>query len=963
MKYHKFLVCFILSIALMVMTTLLISVPPCSAAGEGAVAAYGDNEWGQLGRGVGPQEFVPGEIIVKFKETASASRIKELVLQQKSDVLYTNSSLGFKRVKIPEGRSVSEMVETFQKNPLVEYSEPNYIDQLQATVDDPYFPYQWHLDNPVSGSIHMGQAWDLETGKPDVIVAVVDTGVAYENYGGYTQAPDLAQTKFVFPHDSVDGDGHPNDTNGHGTHVTGTIAQSTNNGIGVAGVAYGCSIMPIRSLGTGGGTHAQFADAFTWAADYGAKVINYSGGGPDSVTKENACEYAYERGVTICAASGNENGAVEYPAAYDQYCIAVGATRFDETRSDYSNYGPQLDVVAPGGDANVDQNGDGYPDGVLQQTYTATDNPASGFSYQFWQGTSMATPHVSGVAALYISITGISNPDAVRNQLQTTAHDLGAPGRDNYFGYGLIDAYRVLPSNPIPTTTTLSPTSKTAGDAAFTLTVNGTNFVNGLSKVRWNGTDRTTTYVSTTQLTAAITTADIAPAGAASVTVFNPAPGGGTSNAQTFTVNSASSTWYLAEGTTAWGFETYISIMNPNSSAVTANVTYMLTGAATRTETVPLPANSQTTLTEDHLVSLLGQTDFSTIVECSDKTKTIAVDRTMSWTGPGAASPEGHSSVGVNAPATTWYLPEGSAAWGFETWLLIQNPNGSQATCQVTYMIEGESPITVPHTVGANSRASFSMETDIGKKDASIKVTSDQPVIPERAMYRNNRREGHDSIGTTAPAQDYYLAEGATGYGSNFVTYVLVQNPQGSPTDVSLTYMTQSGQVPGSSFQMPPNSRKTVKINDQLLANTDVSTRVHGSQPIIAERAMYWDNGTGEACHDSIGMASPHDSFYLPDGQSSQGRETWTLVQNPGDTDVQVDITYMTPLGTGNVTKTETVPANSRKTFNMLEHSGTNGRAAIMVTSKSAGKKIMVERAMYWNNRGAGTDTIGGYGD
>jgi hypothetical protein len=128
---------------------------------------------------------------------------------------------------------------------------------------------------------------------------------------------------------------------------------------------------------------------------------------------------------------------------------------------------------------------------------------------------------------------------------------------------------------------------------------------------------------------------------------------------------------------------------------------------------------------------------------------------------------------------------------------------------------------------------------------------------------------------------------------------------------------------------------------------------------------MYWgaDKPLGEASHDSIGMASPHTTFYLPDGQTSEGRETWTLVQNPNAEAVTVEITYMTPTGAGNVVKTETIPASSRRTFGMLEHSGINGRAAIMVTCKTAGKKIMVERAMYWNSRGAGTDTIGGYSD
>jgi YVTN family beta-propeller protein len=518
------------------------------------------------------------------------------------------------------------------------------------------------------------------------------------------------------------------------------------------------------------------------------------------------------------------------------------------------------------------------------------------------------------------------------------------------------------------TTTGLSPDHKTAGDPgdpAFTLTVNGTGFISG-SVVRWNGSDRTTTYVSPTQITASVPAADIASAGTASVTVFNPGPGGGESNAQAFTVTLKAApeppveptkyhTWYLAEGSTAWGFSEYISIINPNPEAVTARVTYMTTTGPTSPPDVTLPASSQTTINPR---DYLGNQDFSTKVECLDN-ETIAVDRTMTWTGTGAASEEAHNSVGVTSPNKVWYLPEGSSAWDFECWLLIQNPNDSEATCNVTYMVEGSGPNTVTKKVPAHSRRTYDMSKDIGHCDASIKVDSDLPVIPERAMYRHNRREGHDSIGTTAPAHDYYLAEGTTAWG--FTTYVLIQNPQDTPTDVTITYMTPEGTKTMPAFQMQPNIRKTIRVNDEL-PNTDLSTQVHGSQPIIAERAMYWDKGLGEACHDSIGMDSPHTTFYLPDGETSNGRETWTLVQNPNSSSVAVEISYLTPSGAGNVVFTDNIPANSRKTYNMADK-GINGRASVMVRCLTPGKKIMVERAMYWNSRGAGTDTIGGYGD
>jgi hypothetical protein len=421
---------------------------------------------------------------------------------------------------------------------------------------------------------------------------------------------------------------------------------------------------------------------------------------------------------------------------------------------------------------------------------------------------------------------------------------------------------------------------------------------------------------------------------------------------------------YMAEGTTAWGFASYLSIENTYNYPLQVSIGYLTSQNQGKPiyQYVTLPAQSQTTINPANLVKNM---DWSAVVYCQDQTKTISVDRTMFWTGTGAPSQEGHNSVGVSAPANTWYLPEGCSAFGFETWLLIQNPNSCPANCKVTYMIEGEAPRTISHAVPAKSRQTYDMGTDIGQKNASIKVDSDVPVIPERSVYRNNRREGSDSIGTTTPSNDYFLAEGTSAWG--FTTYVLIQNPNPSPSNVTLTYMTPSGPRVQPAFSLAGNSRKTIKVNDVAgMGNTDFSTQVHGTQPIIAERSMYWGMGTslGEACHDSIGLTSAHTAFYLPDGQTSTGSsgyETWTLVQNPNTSAVTVEISYLKS-GGGAVTFTDSIPANSRKTYKMADKIP-SGRASVRVTSKTAGKKIMVERAMYWNNRGAGTDSIGGCSD
>jgi serine protease len=279
---------------------------------------------------------------------------------------------------------------------------------------------------------------------------VVDTGIAYEDYTDpvkgtvFKQAPDFVGTTFVAGYDFVNDDVHPNDDEGHGTHVAGTVAQTTNNTLGVAGVAFKASLMPVKVLGANGsGTLADVADGIRWAADHGAKVINLSlGTTASSNTVKNAVAYAYGKGATIVAAAGNDGKKRNmYPAAYNEYVIAVGAVRYDKQRARYSNYGSFVDLVAPGGDLNVDQNKDGYGDGVLQQTF-AQGNPVQ-FGYYFYQGTSMATPHVAGTAALLVS-NGVTSPSEVRSRLESTAQDLGSKGKDIYYGWGLVDAVKAL---------------------------------------------------------------------------------------------------------------------------------------------------------------------------------------------------------------------------------------------------------------------------------------------------------------------------------------------------------------------------------------------------------------------------------------------------------------------------------------------------------------------------------------
>ncbi|HSP06964.1 MAG TPA: S8 family peptidase, partial [Acidobacteriota bacterium] len=320
----------------------------------------------------------------------------------------------------------------------VEGVEPNYYMSAFAVPNDPYYKYQWHLDQ-----IGMRRAWDYPTGGP-VTVAVIDTGIAYEKHNDSFRVEDLGETQFVKPYNFVEGTDHANDDHGHGTHVAGTIAQLTNNGVGVAGIAPAVKLMPLKVLNASGyGTISDIAAAIRYAADNGAQVINMSLGGPfPSRILHKAVQYAHNKGVVIVCAAGNGGGSgLSYPAAYPE-CISVSAVRYDGQLAWYSSYGEGLTIAAPGGDMRVDQNGDGLMDGVLQNTLNPQDKTSQG--YFLFQGTSMAAPHVAAVAALLVS-QGVTDPEKVRGYLTESATKV-KDGTTEKYGAGIVNAAEALES-------------------------------------------------------------------------------------------------------------------------------------------------------------------------------------------------------------------------------------------------------------------------------------------------------------------------------------------------------------------------------------------------------------------------------------------------------------------------------------------------------------------------------------
>jgi len=372
------------------------------------------------------------EIIVKFKSEVRAVSA-QLHRNLRTDVVRHSEAGRFDVVRVPEGRAVDDVIQEYVASGLVEYAEPNYSVSATWKPNDQYYSLQWHFDQ-----VNAEAAWDMQQGGSSVIVvAVLDTGVAYENNTPYSLAPDLAGTVFVSGYDFVNDDEHPNDDNGHGTHVTGTIAQTTNNGIGVAGLAFGVSIMPVKVLGADGlGWMDTVAEGVYYAVNNGAHVINLSlGGDSGPQTLADALDYAHDQEVVVIASAGNSGptGPDQYPAAYPS-TIAVGATGYTMARASYSNTGDYLDIVAPGGDGSY------Y---VWQETFDDGDH-LTDFHVWGMQGTSMAAPHVSAAVALLLSLNAALTPDEIRFILESTAFDLGPNGWDEEYGHGLLDVAAAL---------------------------------------------------------------------------------------------------------------------------------------------------------------------------------------------------------------------------------------------------------------------------------------------------------------------------------------------------------------------------------------------------------------------------------------------------------------------------------------------------------------------------------------
>src|SRR4051794_41092810 len=405
--------------------------------------------------------YVPGEVVVRISPTASTAQHAAEEAGVRAGVAVATAPRT-RVLHLDRGQTVQGAARRLRRQPGVTSAVPNYVAHASGFNPDDrgwgkgWRHVQWNFLPGIGVNAPGGWANAIAAGRPGgkgVRVGVLDTGVAYKRFGRrFPRSPDFRGTRFVAPYDFVGHDRRPYDTFGHGTHVAGTIAERTNNRIGVTGLAYRASIMPVRVLDSAGyGNAATIARGIRYAARHGAQIINLSLEFPSRVRAASipdvirAMKFARRRGVLVVAAAGNDYAsALAYPAR-SASALAVGATTAHRCLADYSNIGTGIDLVAPGGGPDADLPFPGCaPDGRGRPVYQMTFTHGRRFGLPGgYKGTSMAVPHVTGVAALVIASGVVGRhppPTVLARQLEATAQDLGDPGFDPRFGWGLVDA-------------------------------------------------------------------------------------------------------------------------------------------------------------------------------------------------------------------------------------------------------------------------------------------------------------------------------------------------------------------------------------------------------------------------------------------------------------------------------------------------------------------------------------------
>lgn len=742
-------------------------------------------------------------------------------------------------VSVPDGPGVREAVLRLRG---VVQVEPAAAFTAQRVPNDPAYPDQW--GHP---AIQAPAAWDVTTGSPGIRVAVLDTGVDLEH-------PDLASKIDVFPGTNLVGTGPPDDDHGHGTHVAGIVAAETDNSVAVSGTSWAGRIVPVKVLDeNGNGDAADVVGGINAALASGARVIVMSlAGCDDSPALRQAVSNAVDQGVVFVAASGNvggfhANGAPcgasepRYPASYPGV-VGVASVNRSLVRSQFSLPGPWVAIAAPGGEAPpADPSVHGILSAWRQGDPQRCASQPVCTSYE--SGTSQAAPFVAGAVALLLSAEPSLSPSDVIARLRATARDLGPSGPDTSYGAGLLDAAALV--GAVPSDQILAEGATSAGFDEYVLLANpGTepawaqvDFLTGGGiaagpQVQVLAGQRVTLhandYLSSFDVSVRVRTFGPPVLAERAMYIASGARQGATAGRA---VSETATTWYLPEGSTGQGFEEYVLVANPSGEPRTATVTWHTPAGPRQGPSVSVGPFSRVTIRANDSIPL--EDSLSAQVTASGL---LVVERAV-YVTEGPLAPAATDAPGVVLPGTSWIFAEGSTYPGFEEYVLVQNPGTDTATVSVAFLRPQGPAASVPLAVPPGGRHTLRVGDVLpGESELGAVVTSDRPVLAERAMYYG--RDGAAVSGIPSTARRWVLPEGSTGPG--FDEWVLLSNPNGTDATVSTTLLTPAGSRAGPLIRAPANGRATLHLND-VISDYSVSVllEVVTGPPVAVERTIF----------------------------------------------------------------------------------------------------------------------------
>lgn len=737
--------------------------------------------------------------------------------------------------------------------------EPGVRVSAQIQPNDPlYRDYQWDLRR-----LEMEAVWEISTGDPSVIIAVLDTGVDRSH-------PDLA-SNLLNGYDFVNDDADPSDDGTHGTHVAGIIAAVANNGEGVAGMAPRSRILPVKVLDAQGfGPDVAVAKGIIYSVEQGARIINVSSGTPfPSLALKEAVEFADRRGAIVIAAAGNtaeRDNAVVYPAAYPQV-IAVGALDERDGPASFSQRHPYVALAAPG--VNI------------ASTIWRAGN--AGAAYGSGTGTSAAAPHVSALAALLWSTDPRLNKSDIRRILLETADDIGPVGRDDATGAGRINPVRALRSidasvrrpavepritneaaqapglsvqaGPLRTVTPPSVGGPAAPGPRQWFFADGRTRDNAETRVvLFNPSESAVNgriVFSTSDGRVHQQVIRVDPFGRLTVWANDFVPDSDFSikvdadetlyiertvlfghDASTLAAaRGPSTTWYFAEGAADDVYETIFVISNMEKRPAQISI-------RTFTEAGPQP-EFPLTLPEGGRVALepariTGDSAFSTIVTADVP---VLVERGVYFDGGRG----GDANAGTKAPSRTWYFAEGDTRGEFNASIALFNPNAEPANVRMQVIRTDGRPSEEVVAMPGFTRRTLNLDALIPNARFALRIESDVPIAAERSIYVGGG--SHIASGVTQPATEWYLAEGDTI--PPFAQSIALLNPTDQNVNVELTFYPEAGGPPTlHSVRLRPMSRGTVDVG-RVVPNTRSATRIQADKAIVVERTLYYEDLRG----------------------------------------------------------------------------------------------------------------------